>query len=151
MNNLQNPKTNNFQQLQVLHGALMAGAVLMSIVLGFLLTQDAAVADFSGLTKGLLAIALVLMSLEIVVSNFIWRSRQATIPTAGLPSEKWLHYRTACILRWALLEGGILISVVLTFLERNTAGFCITAVGLAFLFLARPSRDYVAEQYGLEV
>lgn len=150
MNSLQNPKASEFQQLQILHGALMAGATLVSIMLGFLLVRDGALADYSKFTSGFLPIAAAIMFMEIAISFTIWNRRQSNIPVTNVASEKWLHYRSSCILRWALLEGGILISVILTFLERNPAGFCIPAVGLVFLFLARPSRDYVAEQYKLE-
>ncbi|MCF8246899.1 MAG: hypothetical protein K9J37_10535 [Saprospiraceae bacterium] len=151
MKNLSNPKTNDFQQLQVLHGALMAGAVLVSIMLGFIMSGDGAVADFTGLTSGMLQIAIIVMTVEIALSFVLWRNSQSSIPTTDEQSEKWTHYRSSCIIRWACLEGGVLICVVLSFLEQNPAGFSIAAVGLAFLFLARPSKAYVAEQYGMEV
>ncbi|MBI1225146.1 MAG: hypothetical protein GC192_07885 [Bacteroidetes bacterium] len=151
MNSSSTSSSNDFQQLQVLHGAMMMGAVLIAVFLGFMMTSDGAVADFAGLMKGFLLIAMVLMAAEISASNLIWRSRQAKIPATNDPAVKWMHYRTSCIIRWALLEGGVLISVVLTFLEQNLAGFCIAAVGLVFLLMAKPSRDYVADQYRISV
>lgn len=142
---------NDFKQIQILHGALMAGAMLMSIVIGGLLYSEGASADYAGLGSGFLLIAAVIMVLEISVSNVIWNNRQSNIPVTNVATEKWAHYRSSSILRWALLEGGIILSVVLTYMEKNLAGFIITAIGLAFLYLARPSRDYVSEKYGLNV
>ena len=149
MDNLSN--TDQFKQLQIMPGALMAGAVLMSCVIGFLLTSDGAVANFASLTDGLLLFAIIIMAAEIVISFVLWNNRQSNIPTTNVQSEKWAHYRSSCILRWACLEGGVLISIILSFLEQNPAGFSIAALGLGFLFLARPSREYVAEQYGINV
>lgn len=142
-------QADNFKQLQILHGALMMGAIFISIVLGYLLTNEAAITDYAGLGSGFLAIAAAIMAVEVVISYLIWNKRQSNIPATNVATEKWAHYRSSCILRWAMLEGGIFLSVVLTYLEQNLAGFVITAIGLAFLFLARPSRDYVSEKYGL--
>jgi len=127
----------------------MAGAILISCMLGFLLKRDGAVADYTGFTSGYLPIAAGILFMEIIISFVLWNKRQSEELTTKTTSEKWMHYRSACILRWALIEGGILISVVLTFLQQNLAGFVLVAIGLAFMFLARPNRDYVAEKYGL--
>ena len=68
MENLSNTKTNDFQQLQIMHGALMMGAVLMCIVLGYLMTNEGAVANFDGWSHGLLLIATIVMGAEICPS-----------------------------------------------------------------------------------
>ncbi len=151
MENLPNSKTNDFQQLQIMHGALMVGAILVSIMLGFMMSGDGAVADFKGLTSRMLQIAAIVMVVEIALSFLLWQNRQSSIPITNDQAEKWMHYRSSCILRWACLEGGILICVVLSFLEQNPAGLSIAAVGLVFLFLARPSKEFVEEHYGIKV
>ena len=122
---------------------------MICLVLGFVMSREGKVASFTGWTDGLLLYAMIFMAFEIGISHLLWNNRQSNIPVTNVQTEKWMHYRTSCILRWACLQGGILISVILSYLEQNTAGFAIAAVGLAFLFLARPSRDYVAENYGL--
>ncbi len=114
------------------------------------MSREGAVATFSGWSDGLLLIAAIVMMAEIVLSFLLWSNRQSKIPVAGLLFEKWMHYRSSCIFRWACLEGGILIAVVLSYLEQNPAGFSIAAIGLGFLFLARPSREYFVEHYGPE-
>ncbi len=141
---------NDFQQLQVLHAALMVGAVAVCVVLGLVMSREGAVATFTGWSDGLLLIAAIVMAAEVAISYLLWRSRQASIPISAPLFDKWMHYRSSCILRWACLEGGILIAVLLSYLEQNPAGFSIAAIGLGFLFLARPSREYFVEHYGPE-
>ena len=142
-------QTKVFKQLQIMHLALVGGVVILSAVIGLLLSNKGAAADYSGIFQGFLLAASGILALQLVVSYLVWNKRQSGIPASAGSTEKMAHYQTSCILRWALIESGTLISVILTFLEQNLAGLAIAAVGLAFLFLAKPNKDYVMEKYGL--
>ncbi len=150
MNNLTKPAAADFKALQVLHLALMIGAILMTSVLGFIMSSDGiAPAPISWL-EGFPLYAIVIMAFEIVMSFVLWNMRQSKLPTNATVDEKLMHYRSSCILRWACLEGGVLISVIFAFLAHNPAIFAVSTVGLALMFLARPSKDYLMEKYGVD-
>ena len=71
MDKLPETKMNDFQQLQILHAALMVGAISVCIVLGLVMSREGAVATFKGWSDGLLFIATIVMAAEVVVSYLL--------------------------------------------------------------------------------
>jgi hypothetical protein len=138
----------HFKQMQVLHTAMMVGVVMVAVILGGIISTEGTVTDYNGFVTGLLGIAAILMAAVLTVSQLIWNKRQGEIPNLKTADEKWMHYRSASIVRWAMIEGSIFFAICMVFVEKNLAGYLLVAVGLAFLYLARPNRDYAAEKYG---
>lgn len=139
-----------FKSLQILFMALMGGAILMATLMGFLISTEGEVKESTNWLEGFPLYAILLMAAEVVASYFLWNMRQSKLPDAGASAaDKLAHYRSACILRWACLQGAVLVSIIFAFLDRNPMIFAVSAVGLALLFLARPSKDYFSEKYGV--
>jgi hypothetical protein len=150
MNNLQNSVNTKFKQLQTLHIALMLGALLMGSVLWFLIKSQAGEPSPINWLEGFPLYALIIMVVQVAASTLLWSNRQSKLPSAGTADEKWAHFSSSCILRWACLDGGILVSIVLAYLALQPEIFAISAAGLVLLFLARPSKEYLSEKYGLD-
>jgi hypothetical protein len=150
MNSLQSNFSAKFKQLQILHLALVGGAVFMGCIIWFLMPNTGILATTINWFEGLPLISIIVMAVEIALSYFVWFSRQSKIPATASANEKWNHYQSSCVIRWACLQGATLITIVFAHLVQHPYIFGVSAVGLALLIIARPSKDYLMEKYGLE-
>ena len=147
MNNqvLSTPKE-GLKQTQVLHLALILGPILMSTMLWFAIgTND----EFSEPTIFPKVFPIVLGSI-FAAAFYIYKIRVSQRGEIVDLLTKVEHYRSTSILRWAMLEGGALISMLFYFFMENNFVFLILfAIALIGLAYSRPSKNQFAEDYNL--
>ena len=78
-----------------------------------------------------------------VLGSFIFRKRIADSMGKSI-IEKLVIYRQATIVRFALLEGPGLISILFFFLTGNYLYMVITGAMVLFMILNRPNDDMIA-------
>lgn len=96
---------------------------------------------------GMLAIAAFIWML--LISFLLYRRRLAKGVQLESLTEKLEHYRVSCIMRWAMLEFGILIVVVLAMIDGNYPLFLVYALGVAIFAFTRPGIDDFKSEYSI--
>lgn len=142
-NTMNQPTT--FKHLQIIYFALLLGQVFMGLVIFFLMKDQAAgtvEVPFNFIIPGAVIFG-------IIGSQFLQRKQNGSIPTSGTPDEKFAHFRKWGIMKWAIAEGGNLLSLVLTFIMGNMTTYTWFGVGLVMFAFLRPTLDKFATDYQL--
>ncbi len=136
------PPPASFKQTQILYYALFAGQAMIGLILFYLMQDNPqdreVVPPFSFIIPGAVLFG-------IAAAYFIGQKRQSDIPVNGIVQEKLEHFKSSSILKYALAEGGNLISLLLTFTMANSNYMIWFVIGLAVFILLRPKRDQFIE------
>lgn len=143
------PTDNLFKGNYIIYYALVAGQILIALVLSFLMIDSEIAFDWD-MGNPFYLIAPTLMLGAISMSSFLFtkKMQEAKLIKRDL-IYKLEHYRTAIILRSAMLEGANLICIVFYYLEQNYFFLFLFFIGLGAFLLVRPSEETVREKYKL--
>jgi hypothetical protein len=125
---------------------MLAGQVLIGLILWYLMMGKA---NQSELYPGYKWIAPVAVLGCIAVSFLLGNKHREGIPALTKLDEKLDHFRRTSIVRYALVEGGNLIAVLLAFMSSDDSLLLWFALGIAAFVLLRPSLDDFAGRYSL--
>lgn len=136
-----------FRSIQILHGAMFMGVVMILIILKFVLgIEDRSEGDY---LFAMVGISLALSSL--VFGNIIYSKKIEAIKKEQLPiMERLEAYRAAFIMNLALLEGPALVCLILHFLNGDPLLFYACVFMVIMLALARPTEEKVMQELGLQ-
>lgn len=132
----------NFKQyfniLRILHLALSAAVIVFGVVAHFVLLpiQGAEAGTNSALYVNLSAGYMVF---AISIGYWLFGNQMKTAKAANNLSDKLNAYRSANIIRWALLEGAALMALVFYFVSGNILLIAIAGVALLLLGLLHPN------------
>lgn len=136
-----------FRGLRIVHLAIMAGVLLFMGVVYFVVgpkvTDESLYDTFRYLVPGL-AIA------AIFTGRFISQKMTEGLHSNTELSQKLMTYRTASIVRWALIDGVALLSIVAYMLTGNTVMILVALACVAYLFTQRPSPQAAATALQLD-
>jgi len=130
-----------YNSIKILPSAIIAGLCLITCVIVFLKKgeiQEDTFGDFVVIGIALLAATC------IVLSSYLFRKK--VNESVGKPIiDKLVLYRQATIIRFALLDGPALFSIVFFLLTGNFLYLVITGAMALFMILNRPNDDMIAE------
>jgi hypothetical protein len=132
----------NFKQyfsiLRLLHLAMTAAVVVFGFVAHFVLipVQDLKPNDYAALFVN---IAAVYLAIAVALSYWLFGVRLNVAKQQTSLSDKLNTYRAATILRFALIEGAALLTVVFYLLTGNLVLLGIAGIGLVVLLLHHPN------------
>lgn len=133
-----------FNHLGVLHSSLFMGPVLFALISIFI-NRTKTPLDGELSTIFLFMVPLFAIG-AIIGSHLISKSQLAAIKTKAELSDKLQDYRGLIILRYALIEGAALFSIVTYFLTANFILLGIGALLVIFLGIQRPTKAKVAKE-----
>ncbi|HSC39950.1 MAG TPA: hypothetical protein VLD19_18835 [Chitinophagaceae bacterium] len=135
-------KGNEFKALQILHMAMLTGMALFAVVAVFLVTKGLIPAN-KALEKPLQVVAL-LVSVGSTAAGFaLFNKRIKSIQPTDTVASRITIYRAAAILRWALIEFPVLLSIISFILTGNYA-FLALAIALILVFVVvRPAKPVI--------
>lgn len=137
--------SSNFQQLNVIYLALIAGQLSFAGV-AYFLAMDSETASELGIMSYLVpAISISTIGASYFIYNMLIQKGQ-TLEDAV---EKLGHYRMSNIVRWALIEGGNLFAIVIFLISGQTYLLAFFALGLGIFLLYRPSKNGFINDYQL--
>lgn len=148
---MQQPFTNFkefFRSIQILHGAMFMGVVMVLIILKFILgIEDRSEGDY---LFAIIGISLAVSSL--VFGHLIYSKKVDAIKKEKLPvMERLEQYRAAFIINLAFLEGPALCCLVLHFLNGDPLLFYACIFMIIMLAMARPTEKKVMRELGLRL
>ena len=123
---------------------LLVGQVLMGVLLFFLMQKMELERQVESPYNFIIPGAVIL---GIIASQFFQRKQMEGLPTSAPLSEKLAHFRKWGIVKWAVAEGGNLVSLILTFLFGNITTYIWFGVGVLMFAFLRPTLDKFATDY----
>lgn len=126
-------KGNSFKALQVLHLAFLTGMILFTVISTFLvITRNVKISN--GLPDKATQVIVLLLAISLSTTGFfLFNKRIQSVPTNASATERMDAYRSAAILRWALIECPSLLAIIAFFITGNYA-FVALAIALMILF-----------------
>jgi hypothetical protein len=133
----------NFAQylraLQIMFFALFAGSTIVLIMFYFMAPDGSESLSGDGF---IMYIPLVMLTL-IAGAFYLGRNRIEAARQLRDLKQKMTAYRAALILRWALIEGSVLMTSVFFFLTRDIQLLIVAGVGIVIFALFFPSRERI--------
>lgn len=136
--------TEHLKRLNIVFFALFFGQVMIMFVLQTLSTNSRFIQR-----PIIFGIGAGLMILQVFLSTYLFKKRLSEIDEDDTIEQKLEDYRAACIIRWALLEGAVIVNAILFFLFENQINLLVSVVGLGIFFLSRPTKITVFNDLNL--
>ena len=126
------------KSLRIIHSSMCLGILLLILLLHFLVQNI----DLSGLTGGVGIygfVALGISSLSILFSGRFFQTRMREAQKESDTNVMVHEVRAAYIIRWAFLQGAILVNVLFYFfLEKHPVLIIVALLILLLLFVTKP-------------
>lgn len=130
------------KSLKTLHYALCFGALFIIILLHFFI-QPISFSSLGLSNNPLVYVGLFIAGWNLIMSQVLFRKKITAIGdnTKVAVTEQ---YRQAYVLKWALLEGALLINTLFYFMTtKNSLNIIAALFLLIILFLSKPSLNEV--------
>jgi len=128
-----------FTSLTIVHGAMLIGQVLFAAVAWFL-NQDGPIGDPESLSVLRIIVPVVLIG-GLVGNQVFTRMRLPQLQAKEALGDKLTGYRSLLIIRYALLEGPILLAVVTYLLGGDMTVLLVLVAIMAYFAIQRPTRE----------
>lgn len=139
-------QANYFSTLNVLFIALLSGQIIYFIV-GLFLIQSGNINGFGGMNTIFMFITPVVVLSSILASKFIY-TKQVSGFDKSLPLEnKMVSYRTASIIRLALLEGANIFNISIMIITTSYFFAALFVIITALFFFNRPTKEKFIMDY----
>ncbi len=138
----------DFQAAIIIHIALVIGQILIALILVFIQSDNAAPKNDLVLVIVAVFVSVGTMFLSPLLYNKVLEERRVTAQKEDL-AGKLEMYRATKILRWAMLEGGNLMLILVYFLTGNALLLPLFVVSLGMMILARPSIEDFSDAFKL--
>lgn len=126
---------------RLIHVALLLGTMIFGGVVAILTSGT-----MEGVTRSPIILVAAGVSLSsIVISLLLGRVVGRSVSSAQGVGRALAAYQTACLVRWAPLEGGCLFSAVSVLVSRTALSWVFYALCLAVLVYLRPSQEEFSE------
>jgi len=136
-----------FRALQILFFALLIGQI--SVVVVFYIVHTPVESEGVQHDKTFMLILTMALVLLSGFAFFMNRKKLESARAQTTLKEKLTDYRAACIIKWAPLEAGALISAVLFFVTGNAFFLSFAATMIAFFATQFPSRQRLINELDL--
>lgn len=127
---------NNF----VLWSAMLIGQLFFVAISVYLVTSGGMKTDGLYLTKPLLYIVPIMVLTSVLVSFYIFKQRLNSLKDQTDLAAKFVDYRSALIIRWALIEGPSFFAIVSYLLTGSYILLGIAIVLIIVFILIIPNR-----------
>ena len=136
------------RSLNVLHLALVMGAVMVSLVIYFFSLTDRFF-DYTDTSDIFLYICPALALFGLFSSEILTRKQINQIDPKSSLEEKLGDYRAAKVREWALIEGPLLVCIVASMQTQNMLYFIIAGILIIFLYSKKVNEAKIKEDLSL--
>lgn len=128
---------NNF----VLWIAMLIGQLFFAAISIYLVTSGAMKVDQLDLSKILLYIVPIIAIASVFTSNYIFKQRLNALKDQTDLNTKFVDYRSALIIRWALIEGPSFFAIISYLLTGNLILLGVGVILIIIFILFMPNRS----------
>jgi hypothetical protein len=131
---------NYFSTLNILFFALLAGQTMYFFV-GLFMIQSANIGEFGGLNSIFMFVTPVVVLSSIIGSKFIYTKQVTEFDKSLSLENKLMAYRTANIIKLALLEGANIFNISIMIITANYFFAALFIVIIVLFFFNRPTKE----------
>lgn len=142
-----------FAFLKIIHLALLSGQLLFSFVVFYMVYSKMMLPAMQDQDKTFQLMAIAFAALAYFAGNTLFKKKMVQLrntPDASI-KEKFVQYRTACLIQWALLEAATLFCGVSFLLTGNYAFLALGGLLIVLFILLAPNRTRIALQSGIGI
>lgn len=138
------------KSLKVLHFALLMGQTIFALIACYLVFVKEFQPTLADISQELLIAVILIGLVMFIAGNTIFKKKIEPLKDPSIPvSQKLENYRATSIIRWAMLEGAVLLSIIFFLLTGNQQ-ILIVAVVLIILFITtRPRLQKISEHLNI--
>lgn len=141
MENLKQTSEGYFKSLGIIHLALIIGQVFFGLLSCFLVLTNSLEPITANLKGVLIYIAPILVLGGFLFSNVLFKKRLKGIDAKSDLMSKLTAYREALILRYGLLEGPSLFSIISYLLTGDILFILLAAVIVLYFIMLSPTKE----------
>ena len=138
-----------FKTLTIVHMALVGGIVFFSFTMEFLILNGINSTEMSELSTTFLYVVSGFVAFGFIASYLIYRKRVRDLKDESELINKMTGYRSAFIVRLALLEGPAFFTIVIVFLTGNSLFLLFAGLIVGYMIYLRPTKEAVANDLEL--
>lgn len=140
---------NNFlKTITLIYYALLAGQI-MFLAVAYLLNSNQISSKKHEMYDIFIIIVPILIGSGLFLSNFIFKMLIGKIEQNTSIENKLMTYRSALIIKYALMEGPSLFAIVAFLISGNAIFLAFSAVMILAFILQRPNRDKIVQNLNL--
>ena len=145
---MQQPFSAYFKAMKILFTALFTGQVFFAVI-AYVLQKSGSFSGSPSLLQVFMYAAPAFNIMGIIVAHLIFKRRAAAIDIQQPLRMKLDEYRALCILRWAIIEGPTIFTII-AFLLTGAQVFLALTVFMLLVFLSLlPSRERLKKELAL--
>ncbi|MCB9175023.1 MAG: hypothetical protein H6589_10480 [Flavobacteriales bacterium] len=135
------------QRITIIHLALIIGLLLFAGVTYSTVETNVLVFDFD---SNFFTVIVPAMAISMAfASNFIFTKKVNELSNVSLLKDKLMGYQTASIIRFALLEGPAMFSIVIYMLTGNLLFLIMAGVLIVYFITIRPTKEKIEMELNL--
>lgn len=144
-------KKNGFATLKILHIAMLVAQIFFSAVFFYLAYSKTVEPSLQAEDKIFQLVAIALAAIAFFAGNYLFKRKMQQLKDDTLASlkDKFVQYRTACLVQWALLEAATFFSGISFLFTGNYAFLALAAVLILLFALLAPNKTKIALQLGV--
>ncbi len=143
-------KGNGLKALNMIHKAMLIGQIIFAGICFYLLYSKTLPPGMEELDRALQVTAVILAATGFFIGASLFKKRLLLARGLDAPAaDKFLIYRSACIIQWALLEGPSLFCIIGFFLTGNYAFLLLSGTLIILFAMITPTKMKVAFQLGI--
>lgn len=135
-----------FKALSVLFTAFLAGQLIFTALAFYLVNSGSFPASSSELQDIFFIMAPALIIAGRLIGNVLYKKKIQQAQNLTTTAPKLDIYRSAFIVRCALLEGPILFAIIAFMLTHTIELLAFVAGGIFLFFLLKPNKDKIAAE-----
>ena len=137
---------NYFQTLNIIFIALLSGQTIYFFVVLFMI-QSGNIDGFGGLNTIFMFITPIVVLASILASKFIYTKQVTEFDKSLSLEDKLVSYRTANIIRLALLEGANIFNISIMIITANYFFAALFIIIIALFFINKPTKEKFIMDY----
>ena len=138
------------KSLKILHLALLAGQVIFTLIAILLVYGKAFQSDLTEISNELLIAAAAFGLILTLLGNTIYKKKIDRLRDTPINLyEKLDTYRATSIMRWAMIEAPVLLSIIFFLLTGNQQILAVVVVLIIFFVTTRPQLKKISEQLNI--
>lgn len=138
--------TSTIKTLNLFFSAMLSGQVLFAILAYFLVSKKAIDVQQAGLEEVFTLLVPVLIITGWFVGSFLFRKKIEEAKNTADTTGKLNTYRSAFIIRCAMLEGPVLFAIISYLLTGKLLFILLAAGGILLFTFLKPSTGKVANE-----
>jgi hypothetical protein len=137
---------NFFQTLNIIFIALLSGQTIYFFI-GLYLIQSGNIDGFGGMNTIFMFITPMVVLSSILASKFIYSKQVSEFDKSLFLENKLVSYRTANIIKLALLEGANIFNISIMIITANYFFAVLFLIIIALFFFNRPNKEKFIMDY----